>query len=121
MPTPRTASTSPDAGQRQQQDHRVAHAGQARGLVHVDPFGDRPTGRTPGDSNIVQVAAAVVRRAGMSPSYGTSSTDSNIPMSLAIPAITIDSGGTPEAVHRRIWEELSGRWPGRFPPPGADA
>lgn len=35
--------------------------------------------------------------------------------------ITIDSGGTPEAVHRRIWEELSGRWPGRFPPPGADA
>lgn len=34
--------------------------------------------------------------------------------------ITIDSGGSPEAVHHRIWEELADRWPGRFPRPGAD-
>ena len=35
--------------------------------------------------------------------------------------IPINSGDTPDAVHRRIWEELSSRWPGRFPPEGADA
>jgi tripeptide aminopeptidase len=29
----------------------------------------------------------------MSPSFGTSSTDSNIPISLGIPAITIGGGG----------------------------
>jgi di/tripeptidase len=30
----------------------------------------------------------------MSPSYGSSSTDANIPMSLGIPAITLESGGS---------------------------
>ena len=30
----------------------------------------------------------------MTPTYGMSSTDSNIPMSLGIPAITLESGGT---------------------------
>jgi di/tripeptidase len=30
----------------------------------------------------------------MNPTYGSSSTDSNIPMSLGIPAVTLESGGT---------------------------
>ena len=55
--------------------------------------GDRPSGVTPRDSTIVQTATAAIRAAGMTPTYSYSSTDSNIPISLGIPAITIDSGG----------------------------
>ena len=55
--------------------------------------GDRPSGVTPRDSVIVQTAAAAVRAMGMTPTFSFSSTDSNIPISLGIPAITIDSGG----------------------------
>ena len=61
--------------------------------------GDRPTGETPRDSRIVQTAAAAVRAAGLTPSFGISSTDSNVPFSLGIPAITIDSGGDGGRAH----------------------
>ena len=61
--------------------------------------GDRPTGQTPRDSRIVQTAAAAVRAAGLTPSFGTSSTDSNVPFSLGIPAITIDAGGDGGRAH----------------------
>jgi tripeptide aminopeptidase len=56
--------------------------------------GDRPSGETPRTSPLVQTAAAAVRSAGMTPTFSYSSTDSNLPMSLGIPAITIDAGGT---------------------------
>ena len=42
---------------------------------------------------ILQTTAAVVRAFGLTPSYGISSTDSNIPMSMGIPAVTIGRGG----------------------------
>ncbi|MCC7010484.1 MAG: M20/M25/M40 family metallo-hydrolase [Acidobacteria bacterium] len=67
--------------------------------VELTLIGDRPSGSTPRGSDIVDVATAVVRSAGMFPSYGTSSTDSNIPMSLGVPAITIDSGGEGGRAH----------------------
>jgi acetylornithine deacetylase/succinyl-diaminopimelate desuccinylase-like protein len=64
------------------------------GPVEVGPnlIGDRPCGETPLDSDIVQTASRILRTLGLTPSYGTSSTDSNVPMSLGIPAITIRSG-----------------------------
>jgi len=34
--------------------------------------------------------------------------------------ISINSGDTPDVVHRRIWKELSGRWPDRFPQEDTD-
>jgi tripeptide aminopeptidase len=61
--------------------------------------GDRPTGQTPRESRIVQTAAAAVRAAGLTPAFGISSTDSNVPFSLGIPAITIDSGGDGGRAH----------------------
>jgi acetylornithine deacetylase/succinyl-diaminopimelate desuccinylase-like protein len=61
--------------------------------------GDRPSGETPRDSLVVQTAAAAIRAAGMTPSYGYGSTDSNIPISMGIPAITIDSGGRGGRAH----------------------
>ena len=61
--------------------------------------GDRPTGQVARDSRIVQTAAAAVRAAGLTPTFGISSTDSNVPFSLGVPAITIDSGGASGRAH----------------------
>ena len=65
------------------------------GHVEADPrlIGDRPCGETPMQSQIVRVVGSVVRAFGLTPSYGVSSTDSNIPMSMGIPALTIGRGG----------------------------
>ena len=54
--------------------------------------GDRPVGTTAPTTDIVQIATAVTKAAGFTPSYGAGSTDSNIPMSLGIPAVTLGSG-----------------------------
>jgi acetylornithine deacetylase/succinyl-diaminopimelate desuccinylase-like protein len=67
--------------------------------VDLKLIGDRPSGHTPMDSALVQTASAVVRALGMTPDLGFSSTDANIPISLGIPAITIDSGGTGGRAH----------------------
>jgi len=62
-------------------------------------IGDRPSGETPIDSPIVQTAAASIRAAGGRPTFSWGSTDSNIPISLRIPAITVDSGGRGGRAH----------------------
>jgi acetylornithine deacetylase/succinyl-diaminopimelate desuccinylase-like protein len=64
------------------------------GAITADPqlIGDRPCGETALDSPLVQTTAAVVKAFGLTPSFGISSTDSNIPMSLGIPAVTIGRG-----------------------------
>jgi tripeptide aminopeptidase len=65
------------------------------GRIAVDPrvIGDRPCGETPVDAPIVRTVTAVVRAFGLMPTYAFSSTDSNVPMSLGIPALTIGRGG----------------------------
>ncbi len=50
-------------------------------------------------SPIVRTTAAVVRAFGLTPSFGTSSTDANIPMSMGIPAVTIGRGGPGDRSH----------------------
>jgi acetylornithine deacetylase/succinyl-diaminopimelate desuccinylase-like protein len=64
------------------------------GPIAADPklIGDRPCGETSIDSPIVQAATVAVKAFGLTPAYGISSTDSNIPMSLGIPAVTIGRG-----------------------------
>ena len=62
-------------------------------------IGDRPAGSTPDAADILQFATSVVRASGMVPKLSASSTDSNLPMSLGIPAITIGSGGTAGRAH----------------------
>jgi tripeptide aminopeptidase len=57
------------------------------------PIGDRPCGETPITTPIVETTSAVVRAFGLRPSYEVSSTDSNVPMSMGIPAVTIGRGG----------------------------
>ena len=58
--------------------------------------GDRPAGQTDAKADIVQYATAADAAHGLKPEYRTGSTDSNMPMSLGIPAITMpraDKGG----------------------------
>ncbi|ACG77353.1 peptidase [Phenylobacterium zucineum HLK1] len=62
-------------------------------------IGDRPTGATREDAEIVQLTSAAVRAAGYKPVLGASSTDSNMPISLGIPAVTIGSGGRGGRAH----------------------
>ncbi len=60
----------------------------------IQKIGDRPAGRTDPAQELVQLAQTAISAHGFSPSFETSSTDANIPMSLGIPAIKIGSGGT---------------------------
>jgi acetylornithine deacetylase/succinyl-diaminopimelate desuccinylase-like protein len=67
--------------------------------VTKDLVGDRPAGSTPDGSAIVQTAIAVNKALGFPAILGEGSTDSNIPMSLKIPAITVGGGGRGTGAH----------------------
>jgi len=61
--------------------------------------GDRPAGSTPESSPIVRTGLAAATVLGFSSNLGEGSTDSNIPMSLKIPSITIGGGGRGRDAH----------------------
>lgn len=61
--------------------------------------GDRPVGLTDPAKTIVQIAAAAHEAAGVKPVFNASSTDSNLPMSLGIEAVTLGSGFATERAH----------------------
>lgn len=63
-------------------------------------IGDRPAGETAPSADIVRFAEAAYRAEGFDVRRQASSNDSNVPMSLGIPAITMSraaSGGRPHA------------------------
>ncbi|MGA0607428.1 M20/M25/M40 family metallo-hydrolase [Phenylobacterium sp. VNQ135] len=94
-----------DAKFKQIVDEAVAAENAARSTApgkisaEVKLIGDRPTGKTREDAEIVQITSAAVRAAGYQPILGASSTDSNMPISLGIPAVTIGSGGKGGRAH----------------------
>ncbi len=66
--------------------------------VEAKLIGDRPAGNTDMKSDLVQFARSAIEAGGYKVAYQWSSTDSNLPMSLGIPALTIgrmapDKGG----------------------------
>jgi acetylornithine deacetylase/succinyl-diaminopimelate desuccinylase-like protein len=72
-----------------------------KGPVSVSPelVGLRPAGNTPESAPIVQTALAVSNSLHLSSKLGAGSTDSNVPMNLGIPAITIGGGGIGTGAH----------------------
>ncbi|MFM8376931.1 MAG: M20/M25/M40 family metallo-hydrolase [Phenylobacterium sp.] len=72
-------------------------AGTVRAELKV--LGERPAGATPSGSRIVRVTRAAISAQGFSAIEEASSTDSNIPMSLGIPAVTIGAGGRGGRAH----------------------
>lgn len=81
------------------EEHRRWPDSRARLRVSYDTIGIRPTGSQSDDAVIVQVALAAGRAVGYSPRTGASSTDANLPISMGIPAITIDGGGSGDGAH----------------------
>lgn len=67
--------------------------------VRVDLIGERPSGETPADSSLVELAMEATKLLGVEPRLDQSSTDSNLPISLGIPAITLGAGGTSGSSH----------------------
>jgi len=61
------------------------------GKISVDPklIGDRPAGQTKADTPFVMQTKAAIEAGGYKTNFRWSSTDSNMPMSLGIPALTI--------------------------------
>jgi tripeptide aminopeptidase len=72
-----------------------------RGTITVEKklVGDRPAGSTPESAAIVKNGLAAATVLGFSATLGEGSTDSNIPMSMKIPAITIGAGGRGRDAH----------------------
>ncbi len=62
-------------------------------IVDIEMIGNRPSGAISIDTPIVQRAIAAARMIGATPSFSMSSTDSNIPIAMGLPAITIGRGG----------------------------
>jgi tripeptide aminopeptidase len=85
-------------------DTAVAEENQRWGKAGVitvvkELVGDRPAGSTPENSPIVRAGLATATLLGFQANLGEGSTDSNLPMSLKIPAITIGAGGRGRDAH----------------------
>ena len=81
------------------EENRARSTTQGRIEVDAKVIGERPSGTTSVDSPIVKLAAAAASKFGSFPVYSVGSTDANIPISLGIPAITLDSGGSGGRAH----------------------
>ena len=67
--------------------------------IDIAMIGNRPSGTTDLSAPIVQRAMAAITYFGREPDPTISSTNSNIPISLGVPAITIGSGGAGSGAH----------------------
>jgi di/tripeptidase len=83
--------------------------------VTIRLIGDRPAGIVSMDSPVVQAtqrAVSAIAR-GLLPTFAGSSTDSNIAMSLGIPAVTVGGGGEGGNWHsRNEWYKPTDAWMG---------
>ena len=78
--------------------------------LEVKLIGDRPGGQTPPDHALVRLASEATRAVGSSPYLDCSSTDSNIAISLGVPAVTIGAGGVAAHTHTLDeWYDPRGR------------
>lgn len=71
----------------------------SRLTVDIRVLGERPAGRCPSDAELLSVARAATRAVEVEPKLVASSTDANVAMSLAIPALTLGAGGEADLAH----------------------
>jgi tripeptide aminopeptidase len=76
------------------EENATRRVGDAPLSLQMNLIGERPSGETPADSTLVKLAIEATRLLGAEPRLDQSSTDSNLPISLGIPAITLGAGGT---------------------------
>lgn len=78
--------------------------------LNIELIGERPNGETPAGSLIVELACEATRALGVQPRLDQSSTDSNLPISLGLPAVTLGAGGVSGNSHTlNEWYEPNGR------------
>jgi acetylornithine deacetylase/succinyl-diaminopimelate desuccinylase-like protein len=95
------------------EENATRRAGDPLLNLKVDLVGERPTGETRADSPLVELALEATRMLGFVPRLDQSSTDSNLPISLGIPAITLGAGGTSGCSHSLDeWYDPRNRDPG---------
>ena len=75
------------------EENEARSTGQGEIELEIEVIGDRPSGEISINTPLVERTAASFRAFGIEPTYSRSSTDSNIPISLGIPAVTVDRGG----------------------------
>lgn len=76
----------------------------------VEKIGDRPAGRLPESSRLLDLLYAVDRQLGLRTETRIASTDANIPLSLGMPALTLGAGGNGGGIHTRAeWYDATGR------------
>ena len=80
-------------------ENATRRAGDQLLKLKVDLIGERPTGETSVNSPLVELAIEATKALGVDPRLDQSSTDSNLPMSLGIPAITLGAGGSSGSSH----------------------
>ncbi|MBS0428545.1 MAG: M20/M25/M40 family metallo-hydrolase [Proteobacteria bacterium] len=81
--------------------------------VSTKLIGDRPGGRTPPDSVIVEAATRANASFGHKTLLSGASTDANVPMSLGIPAIIVGGGGKTGGFHAMSeWIDVTDGWKG---------
>jgi acetylornithine deacetylase/succinyl-diaminopimelate desuccinylase-like protein len=91
-------------------ENTARRAGQRPLELTVQLIGERPSGQTSEDSPIVQLALEATQALGAQARLNQSSTDSNLPISLDIPAITIGAGGSSGNSHTiEEWYDPRGR------------
>ncbi|HEV3467686.1 MAG TPA: M20/M25/M40 family metallo-hydrolase [Pyrinomonadaceae bacterium] len=78
--------------------------------LEVRLIGDRPGGQTPPEHPLIRLAVEATRAAGAAAHLDCSSTDSNIAISLGLPAVTVGAGGTAGHTHTTDeWYDPRGR------------
>lgn len=78
--------------------------------LDLQVIGERPSGETSPEAPLVELAREATRAVGLVPRLDQASTDSNLPISLGIPAITLGAGGSSGNSHTLDeWYDPQGR------------
>ena len=81
------------------EENAARRPGDAPLKFEMELIGERPSGETPADSPLVKLAIETTKLLDVEPRLDQSSTDSNLPISLGIPAVTLGAGGTSGSSH----------------------
>ncbi|HXT68798.1 MAG TPA: M20/M25/M40 family metallo-hydrolase [Vicinamibacterales bacterium] len=81
------------------EENKVRSTKEGKLAADVKLVGDRPSGQLPATTPLVQIAVAAARAEGLTPSLGFSSTDANVPISMGMQGIRLNSGGRGDRAH----------------------
>jgi acetylornithine deacetylase/succinyl-diaminopimelate desuccinylase-like protein len=89
-----------------EEENRARSTAEGRVEADIKLIGDRPSGETPISSPLVQTTTAAMKAFGLRPGYSIGSTDSNIPISMGLPAVTIGPGRSGRAHSLDEWVDV---------------